>query len=284
MRNSVRDNFAAFSTRLEGRVNHMYLDSLGNVTIAIGNKIDPLSDALNLSASGATLKRDSDNNPASDSEITDEWNRVKSASGATQLHLDDPDIDTLVANKLNDIEAALLPFFSGFAGWPADAQMGLLSLGWAMGPNKLKPPLFPDFHAAVDAQDWFGAARQCNMAGTRLVKRNAVDRGLFRNAAVSTEPPPSDPDTLFLPIPGSRPQLSSGSADVPPDDDVGTLQRMFQPSRLNLLAPGSFTPGTFDTATDAAVRAFQSGESGFPVTGVVAELTWAALGEGVPLA
>ncbi|MGW2185202.1 peptidoglycan-binding domain-containing protein [Streptomyces sp. NPDC001719] len=82
----------------------------------------------------------------------------------------------------------------------------------------LKPPLFPDFHAAVDT------------------------------------------------------------------DDVGTLQRMFQPSRLNLLAPGSFTPGTFDTATATAVRTFQSGESGFPVTGVVAELTWADLGEGVPLA
>ncbi|GAA0345490.1 peptidoglycan-binding domain-containing protein [Streptomyces blastmyceticus] len=283
MRNSVRANFAAFSARLEGRVDHMYLDRLGNVTIAIGNKIDPLSDALNLAASGAQLLRN-DGTPASDAEITDEWNRVKTSSGPTQLHLDDSGIDTLVDNKLTDTESALTPFFSGFADWPADAQMGLLSLGWAMGPNRLKSPNFPNFHNAVDTQDWFRAARECNMAGADLVKRNAVDRGLFRNAAVSVEPPPSDPETLLLPIPGSRPQLQLNSVDGPSDDDVGTLQRMFQPSRLNLLAPGSFDPGKFDAATDAAVRGFQSGESGFPVTGVVAELTWAALGEGVPLA
>lgn len=283
MRDSVRDNFADFSARLEGRVDHMYLDRLGLVTIAIGNKIDPVGDALNLAALGAQLLR-GDGTPASDAEITAEWTRIKTASGPAQLHLDDSGIDNLVANKLNDVEANLIPFFSGFADWPADAQMGLLSLGWAMGPNRLKPPKFPNFHSAVDARDWFRAARECNMAGADLVKRNAADRGLFRNAAVSEEPPPDDPEILFMPIPGNRPRLQLGSVDVSPADDVGVLQRMFQPSRLNLLAPGSFTAGTFDSPTETAVRNFQSGEAGFPVTGVVAELTWAALGEGVPLA
>ncbi|MEU2870539.1 peptidoglycan-binding domain-containing protein [Streptomyces olivoreticuli] len=283
MRQAVSDNFAAFSARLEGRVAHMYLDNKRNVTIGIGNKIDPLSDALNLAASGAQLFCDATGDPASDAEITDEWNRVKFSTGPAQLHLEQSGIDNLVANKLNSTEAALLAFFPAFPTWPADAQMGLLSLGWAMGPNGLKPPAFPNFHDAVGLRAWFRAARECNMAGSDLVKRNAADRGLFRNAAVSEEPPASDPDTLFMPIPGSRPQLQLGSVDVPPADDVGTLQRMFQPSRLNLLAAGSDS-GTFDTATDTAVRTFQRGESGFPVTGVVAELTWAALGEGVPLA
>ncbi|MFD6878342.1 MULTISPECIES: peptidoglycan-binding protein [unclassified Streptomyces] len=288
MHTSVRDNFPAFSTRLEGRVKHMYLDSLGNVTIAIGNKIDPVADALDLASLGAPLLRDSNNTKASDAEITAEWTKVKGGSTATTLHLSEPSIDALVTKRLKQNETVLLTIFPGFDDWPADAQLAILSMAWGLGPNALRPPKFQKLRAAIGARKWFNAARECNMTGSGLDKRNAVDRGLFRNAAVSEEPPASDPAVLFLPIPGNRPKRQFG--DGPNDADVAVVQRMFNPARLDLLAPGTFTPGTFDSATLTAVKAFQSGEAAlpssgpFPVTGVVAQLTWACLGEHVPQA
>ncbi|MEU2244622.1 peptidoglycan-binding domain-containing protein [Streptomyces sp. NPDC018338] len=288
MHASVRNNFSAFSKRLEGRVNHMYLDSLLNVTIAVGNKIDPVADALALASLGAPLLRDSDNARASDAEITTEWTKVKGGSTATTLHLSEASIDALVAKRLQQNETVLLTIFPGFDDWPADAQLGILSMAWGLGANALRPPHFKELRAAIGARKWFKAARECNMNGSGLLKRNAVNRGLFRNAAVSAEPPASDPAVLFLPIPGNRPKRQLG--DGPDDAHVALVQRMFNPDRLNHLTPGTFTPGTFDAATLTAVKAFQSGEAAlpgsgtFPVTGVVAELTWACLGEHVPQA
>lgn len=290
MRTAVRANFSACSKRLEGRVDHMYLDSLGNVTIAIGNKIDPLADALALASVGAQLLRNSDGAVASDPEITTEWTSVKGGSTATTLHLSDASINALVTKRLNQNETVIRTIFPGFDEWPADAQLAVLSMAWGLGPNALRPPKFQKLRQAIGMRKWFDAARECNMVGSGLEKRNAVDRGLFRNAAVSAEPPASDPDILFLPIPGDRPKRQFGDIDAPGDDDVAVIQRMFRPDRLNFLAPGSFTPGTFDSATLTAVKAFQSGEAAlpnaglFPVTGVVAALSWASLGEHVPQA
>ncbi|MFF8837602.1 hypothetical protein [Streptomyces sp. NPDC015130] len=65
---------------------------------------------------------------------------------------------------------------------------------------------------------------------------------------------------------------------------------MLSPNRLDQLVPGTFAPGTFDSAALTAVKAFQNGEAvlpgpgTFPVTGVVAELSRACLGEHVPQA
>ncbi|MEE1736135.1 hypothetical protein PUR49_06345 [Streptomyces sp. BE147] len=260
------------------------------MTIGIGNKIDPVADALALASLGAPLLRDSDNTRASDFEITAEWAVVKAGGTVTTLHLSDAGIDTLVTKRLDQNEAVIRTLFAGFDTWPADAQLGVLSMAWGLGPNGLGPSQFPKFHLAVGARKWFAAALQCNMGGSGLGKRNAVDRGLFRNAGVSEEPPASDPDILFLPVPGNRPNRQLGDVDQAGADDIGVIQRMFGPARLNLLVPGAFTPGTFDAATLVAVTAFQTAEAAlpnsgpFPVTGVVAQLTWACLGEHVPQA
>ncbi|MEU5324324.1 peptidoglycan-binding domain-containing protein [Streptomyces sp. NPDC021056] len=286
----MRNNFSAFSTRLEGRVNHMYRDSLGNVTIGIGNKIDPVADALALSSLGAPLLRNGTNKAATNAEITTEWTKVKGGSTVTTLHLSEVSIDTLVTTRLDQNETTLRTIFPGLDDWPADAQLAILSMAWGVGPNGLRPPKFPKLRQAIGMRTWFAAARECNMAGSLLEKRNAVNRGLFRNAAISEEPPASDPNVLFLPIPGSRPRRQFGDVDGPQDDDIAVIQGMFRPSRLNFLIPGTFTRGTFDTATLTGVKAFQASEAAlpnaglFPVTGIVAELTWASLGEHVPLA
>jgi hypothetical protein len=267
----------------------MYLDSLGNVTIGIGNKIDPVADALALSSLGAPLLRNGTDTAATTAEITAEWTKVKGGNTATTLHLSGASIDTLVTTRLNQNETTLRTIFPGFDDWPADAQLAVLSMAWGLGPDGLRPPKYPKLRQAIGMRTWFTAARECNMAGSLLERRNAVDRGLFRNAAISEEPPASNPETLFLPIPGNRPRRQLGDVDAPQRNDVAVIQGMLRPGRLNFLT-GTYTRGTFDAATLAAVKACQTSEAAlpnaglFPVTGIVAELTWASLGEHVPQA
>lgn len=123
-----------------------------------------------------------------------------SAFGAiTTLQLGDDAINTLVLSKLDQNESALknVSEFSGYDGWPADAQLGLLSMAWAMGPNFA--PGFPSFRAACFAATsaaasgdlqgaataWSQAADQSHMddsANPGLTPRNDADHILFTNA------------------------------------------------------------------------------------------------------
>jgi hypothetical protein len=74
--------------------------------------------------------------------------------------------------------------FKNFAQWPADAQLALLSMAWAMGPGG--PPQFKNMAAACEKLDFDTAAAQCRMDETGnpgVVPRNKADKLLFENAA-----------------------------------------------------------------------------------------------------
>lgn len=186
MKQAVRDVFAEFSTRFEGRVPFMYLDVKGLVTTGIGNLIDPITTGVTL----PWLK--ADGTKASKSEIEAEWRKVKSlqamrmrggmAYGAvTSLRLSEAAIDALVVRKANEMEMHLVKRFKGYDTWPADAQLGLLSMAWAMGPAFK----FPKFQAACDALDFRTAAIQCKMnevGNPGLVPRNKANETLFANS------------------------------------------------------------------------------------------------------
>ena len=76
-------------------------------------------------------------------------------------------------------------WFQSFDTWPADAQLALLSMAWAMGPGG--PGGFPHFRAGCQALDFKTAAAQCQMnaAGNPgLVPRNQANVTLFSNAAI----------------------------------------------------------------------------------------------------
>jgi hypothetical protein len=61
------------------------------------------------------------------------------------LELSDDAIDSLIIDRLTKNESFLKrqPWFQDFDTWPADAQLGLLSMAWAMGPAA--PGNFPSF-------------------------------------------------------------------------------------------------------------------------------------------
>ncbi len=187
---SVLAAYRAFTARFEGVLRFMYLDVKGLVTTGIGNLIDPVESALSL-----PWKHKEDGRAASPDEIRAEWARVKGhtelklkGGGAyakvTSLVLDDAAIDHLVASKLRENEEVLRRRFPGFERWPADAQLGLLSMAWAMGPYFH----FPAFEAAVNRSrpDFRAASRRSRMNATGnpgLVPRNLANSVLFTNAA-----------------------------------------------------------------------------------------------------
>ncbi len=203
MRAAVAAAFVAFSTKFEGAVPFMYLDVKCLVTTAIGNLIDPLGDALHL-----PFLRDEDNQPATPREILEEWTVVKARRDLapcggmafqkiTRLHLSDEGIAQVVDTKLKQVDAFMGQRFPEYEYWPSDAQMGVLSIAWAVGPVFH----FPRFSAAVKVQDFATAAAESHMDATHnrgLVPRNRANLLLFQNAAAVLEAG-ADPSVLYWP-------------------------------------------------------------------------------------
>jgi len=177
----------------------MYLDIKGLVTVGVGNLIDPVAEAQALpfrfknkpgiSAPGSSATPD---------QIAAEWQTLKSNSSLatkgytaceplTQLELSDDAINSLISARLTQNESYLKrqEWFLGFDTWPADAQLGLLSMAWAMGPAG--PVGFPNFRAACQKLDFSTAAAECKMSeagNPGLIPRNRANFTLFSNAAV----------------------------------------------------------------------------------------------------
>src|SRR5687767_7091113 len=110
MHQSVINALPAFLKQYEGKVNFMYLDVKGLVTVGIGHIIDPMNMALKLEfgAKGG-------GGPVSAAEVIAEWQTVKArkdlmnkggeAFGAiTRLVLTDNGIQKMVRDDANAIE------------------------------------------------------------------------------------------------------------------------------------------------------------------------------------
>ncbi|MBL7490828.1 hypothetical protein I6A60_24620 [Frankia sp. AgB1.9] len=206
MRNSVRSVWTEFNEPIEARLDFMYLDIKGLVTTGLGNLIDATSLAHPHTPTAAERTKSHQlaqrlawrtkvgDAAATPAQIAAEWDQIKARLGQAShggasfrnfatLRLPDEEIDRLAFEKLTEMEGALkqrTPFVS-FDSFPADAQLGLLSMSWAMGPAFN----FPKFQGSVAAGDWATAATRCrfnpDIGGVSL--RNDRDQRLFKNAA-----------------------------------------------------------------------------------------------------
>lgn len=181
---SVRAAFVPFSARYEGVVPHLYQDCIGLVTIAIGCLVDPLPLALALPLVRA------DGTPASRDEIAAEWRLIKShtelahkGAGAARklatLRLTDEGVAQVVGARLDATVAALARRFPELPTWPADAELGTLSLAWACGAGFR----YPKLDAALRRQDWTTAADESAIRDNP--PRTAAQRALYLAAAES---------------------------------------------------------------------------------------------------
>ncbi len=216
MRPSVAARFLEFTRPLEGTVEYMYVDVKGLVTIGIGNLIDPIGMALALpfvkKVGGA----------ATPAEITAEWTLIKDADNSkqlktkghtactalTKLKLTDAAILDLCTRRLNsnELELKKVKEFKTFDEWPADAQLALQSMAWAMGEAFAAGTLWPSFRAACATMDFDGAADNCKMnesGNPGLIPRNRADAHLFKNAAAVLAGEADqyyNRDTLYYPL------------------------------------------------------------------------------------
>jgi GH24 family phage-related lysozyme (muramidase) len=254
----------------------MYLDIKGLVSVGIGNLIDPVELALAL-----PFVHKEGGSPATPDEIQAEWESLKADKDAlakagwkactprTHLQLSEQEIDTLVLTKAAQFESTLrsvTPEFASFDGWPADAQLGVMSMAWAMGPSFGKG--WPKFRGAVAAGDWDGAAAECRMSDVGnpgLVPRNDANQQLFRNAATAVA---QGLDIAILQYQPPRRTIRAGAAGPDVTYLQETLTARGQPVEVT---------GVFDHATVAAVIAFQ-GAMGLDADGIVGPQTWKAVG------
>ncbi len=191
---SVQGVFRAFNEPFEGVVHHMYLDIESLVTIGVGNLIDPVSEARILPFQ---FKSDPERQ-ATETEIESEWKTVKAntalakkgykaAAKVTDLELNDEALGRLIQKRLLSNEKLIRKqtSFAKWDAWPADAQLGLLSMAWAMGASAFVE--FPKFSDSCRVMDFTAAAAQCKIsdAGSPgVAPRNEANQLLFRNAAL----------------------------------------------------------------------------------------------------
>lgn len=212
---AVTYQFRAFNEPFEGAIPYMYLDILGLVTTGVGNLIDPVALAAALPfrfkhkpgiATPGAL--------ATPAQIMSEWQKLKSKTclaqdghhacePLTDLMLDDDAIDDLIAKRLAEDEKCLQKqaAFKNLATWPADAQLALLSMAWAVGPSAFSG--FHRFSQACEKGDFQTAAAECkiNEAGNPgVIPRNRSNALLFRNAArVRSQASSRQIETLYYP-------------------------------------------------------------------------------------
>lgn len=185
MHPSVRDSLFGFNWPFEGYTDYMYLDVKGLVTVGVGCLIDPLPKGLPFyGLQGDRLTEDA---------IRAEWLVVKARQdlaprgGAAFHHLTRGRLTHAGIRRLADErrDAMVKVLRERFPGWdemPADAQLGILSMAWAMGPRFR----FPRFAAAVRRSDFEGAGRECEISSKGnpgVIPRNNANRLLFASAA-----------------------------------------------------------------------------------------------------
>lgn len=179
MRPNVQNRVISFQASHEAAVEWMYLDQLSKVTVGIGQLIDSPEAAVKL---GGFVHKGS-NVLATDSEIRQEWQMVKSSGtagryklleGKTNLRLPRAVIDKIALANAKGIVTTLKGMGHAWDSYPADGQLGLLSLGW-IGIMK-----YPKCLNYVKQGNWFYAAGEATFPTSPA--RQADQQRLLRNA------------------------------------------------------------------------------------------------------
>ncbi len=225
-RSSVMDAFVKTQSQWEGVESNMYTDVLGLVTTAIGYLIDSNNNKTpmaNMSGYAPALiipwVHKSDGQPATQAEIIQDWQTVKNAhttSGTydapndrkiTQLKISPLVRQDLTASRMASNENDLLPSHPGFANFPADAQMAIHGMAWAMGGGFIPKDGFKAFADAANRGDWLAAKAQSSFKGAAPQRKAGHDK-MFDNAA-KVMANKLDYGTLFYPGDASGSTLTS---------------------------------------------------------------------------
>lgn len=229
---SVRAAFHKLTVDREGATDWMYADSKNFVTTGLGNKIDDSQTEHSVAFQPSDYRpalrfpwRHGKTGPlASGQEIAAAWQLVKShielnprgggiyaSLPGNDLRLDSATVDAMVQEQYDVNAYNLAQLYPRLAFLPADAQLGLVSMAWAMGTERMRQS-FPKFNAAINASppDFVTAARESHMRDASA-SRNDADRDLFLNAA-AVQAGGLDPSVVHWPATVTQAAKVAGAA------------------------------------------------------------------------
>lgn len=166
----------------EGEISHMYLDTVGAVTVGVGNMLPSVAAAQQL----AFVHRGT-NKAASKDEIKADFEAVKKRPKGlkasaykehTKLDLPGSDIDTLVDSRISEFKSQLRLKFPKFDSYPTTVQFALVDMAFNLGISGLVNK-FPSFKKAVEAEDWTKAAAEANRPQVSVTRNATVKQWLL---------------------------------------------------------------------------------------------------------
>jgi GH24 family phage-related lysozyme (muramidase) len=147
----------------EGSIPHMYLDTVGKVTVGVGNMLPNVAAAQSLPfVVRATLKRATKDEIKTDFDNVSKQMRGQIASrykASTKLDLPENDINTLLDARIATFKSELKLKFPDFDSYPITVQFALTDMAFNLGTNGVVTK-FPTFTKAIKARDWAEAAKQ----------------------------------------------------------------------------------------------------------------------------
>lgn len=180
------DQLAAFVPDLvkwEGSVGWMYRDTLGYVTVGVGNLLHSVDDAVR-------LPFQSYSEAATTGEIGQDFLRVigmpkglsaSAYAGAAGVHLTAAAISDLAVRRLRDeFIPGITRLLPGFESFPGPAQSALVDMAWNLGVHGLAQ--FSYMLGMCENRNWTRAAASCHRKTSRA-ERNDWAAGKFLEAA-----------------------------------------------------------------------------------------------------
>ena len=169
----------------EGKVNHMYLDSKGYVTVGVGHLLESVA------AAQALKFVQQEGSAASAAQIATDFESVKAQAPNrvasyykkyTQLTLAQADIESLTDEHIESFYTELKQLYPEFDSYPVVAQLALFDMIFNLGMTTLKRG-FPSFNRAVLARDWQKAAAESHRKAPISEARNQYVHDLLVQAA-----------------------------------------------------------------------------------------------------
>ena len=178
---SVKAKLRSKLEQYEGKVEHMYLDTRGFVTVGIGHMMASAEDAKKISFINA-----SSGSAATKQEIEDEYTLIKSKpfgaayparrfKSATKLKLTDSTINEITNKHIASFEAELKQIYGAteFNKHPENVKLALFDMIFNLGMPKLKNN-YPRFNRFIKACDYKSAATESNRNGIAAERNQYV--------------------------------------------------------------------------------------------------------------
>ncbi len=196
-REKLRDKLADY----EGYIKHLYIDTLGNITVGVGHLLPSKN-----SVSGITLYKTQDKiltQPATLQEKMDEYEKIKKLAWGktitaksygkhTTLVMKKSDIDFLTNKHIDtfsiDLKNAYTKekgFLDKFENFENNLQLALFDMVFNLGATKLKNR-FPKFNAALKSGDYEKMAKESHRSDVNN-ERNDYVRDLLLSLIPETE-------------------------------------------------------------------------------------------------